>query len=59
MPNLELTAAERDMLRDILKNYLSDFRMEISQTDTPDYRAQLKDQEAMLNKIIDKLGKAM
>jgi len=57
MPNLELTTAERDMLRDLLKNYLSDFRMEISQTDTPDYRTELKAQEAMLDKIIEKLGK--
>ncbi len=58
MPNLELTTGERDLLRDVLTNYLSDFRMEVSQTDTPDYRTELKAQEAMLNQIIEKLGKA-
>jgi len=55
--NLTLTPAEKTLLLDILKNYLSDFRMEISQTDTPDYRTALKAQEVMLDGIIERLGK--
>ncbi len=58
MPNLELTPAERDLILDILTNYLSDFRMEISQTDTPDYRTQLKAQEEMLKRVLEKLQQA-
>ena len=58
MLNLALTPAERDLLLDILKNYLSDFRMEIADTSTPDYRAELKAQEAILNQVLEKLEKA-
>jgi hypothetical protein len=58
MLNLAFTSEERDLLLDILKNYESDFRMEITDTSTPEYRMQLKEQEAMLNKVIEKLEKA-
>ena len=56
--NLSLTPTEHNLLLDILKNYLSDFRMEISQTDTPDYRTELKAQEVILDGIIANLEAA-
>jgi hypothetical protein len=59
MLNLAFTPEERDFVVDILKNYESDFRMEITDTSTPEYRKQLKEQEAMLNVVIEKLQKAM
>jgi len=59
MLNLAFTPDERDLILDILKNYESDFRMEITDTSTPEYRKQLKEQEMMLNVVIEKLQKAM
>ena len=58
MFNLALTPEERDLILDILKNYEGDFRMEITDTSTPDYRQELKDQQANLVKVIEKLEKA-
>jgi hypothetical protein len=55
MMNLDFTPEERDLVLDILNNYKSDFRMEIADTSTPEYRKQLKQQEMTLNSIIDKL----
>lgn len=56
---LNFSQKEKALLRDILKNYMSDFRMEIANTSTPDYRSQLKAQEETLNRIIDKIEKAI
>jgi acetolactate synthase small subunit len=55
---LDLNQKEKALLRDILKNYMSDFRMEIADTSTPDYRSQLKAQEEILNRIIEKIEKS-
>jgi len=52
MSTLELTADESAMLRGILESYLSDLRMEISNTDSMDYREMLKVKEVFLKKII-------
>lgn len=57
MLNLTLTPAERDQILDILKNYQSDFHMEIADTMTPDYRTELKAQQASLASIIERLEK--
>jgi len=58
MLNLAFTPEERDFILDILKNFEADFRMEITDTSTPDYRKELKGQEMMLNMVIEKLEKA-
>ncbi|APV44961.1 hypothetical protein Dform_01640 [Dehalogenimonas formicexedens] len=58
MMTLDFTPEERDLVLDILNNYKSDFRMEITDTSTPEYRKQLKQQETMLNSVIEKLEKA-
>jgi len=58
MLNLAFTPEERDLVVDILKNHLSDFRMEVADTSTPDYRTSLKEQESTLNMVISKLEKA-
>jgi hypothetical protein len=58
MLNLTITPEERDLVLDILKNYLSDFRMEVADTSTPDYRTSLKEQESTLDMVIAKLEKA-
>ncbi|PPD58355.1 hypothetical protein [Dehalogenimonas etheniformans] len=58
MLTLSFTPEERDLVLDILNNYKSDFRMEITDTSTPEYRKQLKQQEVTLNGVIEKLQNA-
>jgi len=58
MLNLSFTPEERDLILDILNNYKSDFRMEIADTSTPEYRKELKQQEMMLDGVIEKLEKS-
>ncbi len=55
MVSIELTAKEVDMLRLILSSYLSDLRMEISGTDSMDFREGLKEREAFLKKVLQRL----
>jgi hypothetical protein len=52
---LELTPEERHDLRFILASYLSDLRMEIADTDRPDFRESLKRREEFIKKLLTKL----
>ena len=58
MPRLELTREEAEELQTILKNCLSDLRMEIAGTDSADFREGLKWREMLLDKLIAQLGGA-
>jgi hypothetical protein len=55
MITLELSPKEADMLRDILVSYVSDLRMEISNTDSMDVREGLKEREVLLKRLIQQL----
>jgi hypothetical protein len=55
MPSLRLTEAERRELRRVLKSYVSDLRMEISNTDSFDFRQGLKRREALLKRLLEQL----
>lgn len=55
MANLELSQEEASMLREILESYLSDLRMEISDTDKMSFREGLKKKEVFLKDVIQKL----
>lgn len=57
MPNLELTADEALLLKEILQSYLSDLRMEIAGTDLQSFRDKLSSNEELTKRIIDHLGK--
>lgn len=57
MVELDLNAGETAMLRDILESYLSDLRMEIADTDSMDFREDLKKREVLLKRIIETLGR--
>ncbi len=57
MIRVDLTAEERDVLHNILSNYVSDLRMEIADTDRQDFRETIRKQKEILQKIIDALGK--
>jgi len=53
---INLTAEEAEMLNEILTSYLSDLRMEIADTDSMDYREELKKQEVLLKRLLHDLG---
>ncbi|MFZ0430863.1 MAG: hypothetical protein WAO20_22295 [Acidobacteriota bacterium] len=57
MIELKLSAEEAAALRDVLREYLSDLRMEISATDIMDFREKLKAKERALEKILGELPK--
>ena len=56
MPTLELAAAEAILLKEILETNLSDLRMEIAGTDLKSFRDKLKEKEAVITQLIERLG---
>ena len=52
MLQMDLTTDEQRILREVLESDLSDLRMEISETDTRDFKEMLKKREEVLKKII-------
>jgi hypothetical protein len=56
--DVELTVEESGALRKAMQSYLSDLRMEISDTDNPAYRRDLRDERAALEAILAKLDDA-
>lgn len=55
MIQLELTARERELVVEAIESYLSDLRMEISGTDSLDFRTGLKERKAALRKLLGAL----
>lgn len=55
MPLIELSSNEAEMLQMILENCLSDLRMEISHTDSMDFREHLKERKVLLEKVLQAL----
>lgn len=56
MLNLDLSASEQAILREVLEEAISDLGMEISATDSKDFRDDLKDRREVLQKVIAALG---
>ena len=52
---LDLNEEEREALRRVLEEYVSDLRMEISNTDSQEFRDELKGTEALLDGIASRL----
>lgn len=52
MIQLELNDSEKQTLIEVLESYLSDLRYEIADTDSMDYREQLKSKKAVLEKTV-------
>jgi hypothetical protein len=52
------TNDELDVLAVVLKEYLTDLRSEILDTDDHDYRQALKDKEEALKEVLSKLERA-
>ena len=55
MVQISLTHEEAATLRGVLNNYVSDLRMEIADTDSQPFRDNLKREEAMLKKLLQRL----
>jgi hypothetical protein len=55
---LELSAEERTLLLDILRNEYGQLRSEIYHTEAADFKAGLKEREALLEAIIGRLESA-
>jgi hypothetical protein len=52
---LELTSAELEVLRDLINRELGNLKEEVYKTDTPDYKTLLRQREATIVSIQDKL----
>lgn len=55
MATLELSSEEQELLQEILKNNVSDLRMEISDTDSSSFKSQLHQRKDMIKGILEKL----
>ena len=53
---INLTAEEAEMLKEVLTSYLSDLRMEIADTDKMSFREDLKKREEFLKKLLGTFG---
>ena len=53
--NLELTEKEKTMLLGVLKDYIPELRGEIASGAKHDFKMELKDEEAALKGILEKL----
>ena len=56
--DVELTVDESNALQKALRTYCSDLRMEITDTDNPAYRRDLRAERALLESVLAKLDSA-
>jgi hypothetical protein len=54
--NLELTEKEKNALIGVLKDYIPELRGEIASGGKHEFKEELKDEEAILKGILDKLN---
>lgn len=52
---IQLVDEEAEILRSVLEEYISDLRMEVSNTDSMDLREQLKRKEEFLKRLAGQL----
>jgi hypothetical protein len=55
MAQLNLTPEEQSIVVEALESFLSDLRMEIADTEKKTMREVLKNQEKVINKVLDAL----
>ena len=54
--DIELTQEESEAVQKALRSYLSELRMEITDTDNPEYKRELRDERSNLESAVVKLG---
>lgn len=57
MIQLDLNEEEREMLKDLMEEEISELRFEIADTERKDYRDMLKRKEALLKKVLEEVKK--
>jgi hypothetical protein len=53
---IQLADEEAEILKSVLEEYISELRMEVSNTDSMDLREALKRKEAILKRLAGQLG---
>lgn len=53
---LDLSNDQATLLREVLDSTYRDLRMEIADTDNPDFKHALRDRESALRDLLDRLG---
>ncbi len=56
MEHLEITAEEKGILIKLIKDYISELRMEIADTDQLSFKKNLREEQEVLKKLLEKLG---
>jgi hypothetical protein len=59
MVRLELDDREAELLREVCREALSELRAEIVRTESADFRGALKEREAILKALLDRLPRAV
>lgn len=54
---MEISSEESDLLAEVISTYMINLRSEIHHTENPAYKKELKEQEALLQCLSDKLQK--
>ena len=57
MPTLNLSSEQAETLAQVLEDYISDLRMEIADTDSQEFRDDLKKRELFLKDLLRQLGR--
>jgi hypothetical protein len=52
---IQLADEEAEILKSVLEEYISELRMEVSNTDNMDFREALKRKEAILKRLVGQL----
>ncbi len=56
MPTLNLSSEQAETLAQVLEDYVSDLRMEVANTDSQEFRDDLKKKELFLKDLLRQLG---
>jgi LPS O-antigen subunit length determinant protein (WzzB/FepE family) len=56
VPTLNLSSEQADTLAQVLEDYVSDLRMEVANTDSQEFRDDLKKKELFLKDLLRQLG---
>jgi hypothetical protein len=54
--NLQLDAAQAELMREVLDSAFRDLRYEVADTDNSRYKRQLRDREQALRELLDLVG---
>ncbi len=57
MPQIELEEREATVLRRILEDFVSDTRMQVANTDSQEFREDLKERERIAKELLSRLAR--